>query len=181
LGVTFRHISDDALVPSDLGECQCCERTDAPSFDYVGEIPNPSLAANPELASSEPEIHAACAKCINSGLVQKTEYELSTVSNQIGAISADNSNAIEQYHRIPNIPLMMQRQDWPTCCNEWCEFTGNPLDIAQSIGVPAIYQYWDGQPKEPHWDFELQPESLREVCLFRCLACGKLFFIWQPT
>ena len=181
LGATFPQIADDALIDSDLGECQCCERTDVPSYDYRGEILEPALAANPELAMSEPEIHAACDKCILSGAVKKSAHEISEVQKLIDEISRNNPNALEQYHQIPHIPLMMQREDWPHCCDAWCEYTGVPSNQQESVAVPATYQFWNRQPANPHWDFELRPESLNEVCLFQCTSCDKLFFIWQPT
>jgi hypothetical protein len=81
---------------------------------------------------------------------------------------------------------MMQREDWPLCssgpgCGDWCEFVGNPRDKDAAVLVPSEYQFWDRCPTKWSGDFEIIPESLREVCLFRCSACGQGYFIWKPT
>ena len=181
MGTTFQHISDIALAPSSLGECQHCEESAKTSYDYTGDIVDPSLAANPQLAADEPEIYAACADCINSGNLRKHKYELAEIQRVVDQFIDDKESAIEQYHRIPHIPLMMQRNDWPACCGTWCEFTGNPSSQDDSVSVPSNHQYWNSGPTDPHWNFELRPESLREVCKFNCVNCGKRYFIWQPT
>lgn len=181
MGTTFRYIAEPALEPSELGECQHCERPDIPSYDYPGEIIDPTLAANPQLAADEPEIHAACADCINGGNIRKSEYEIREIQPVINAFSDDPVTAIDRYHQIPHIPLMMQREDWPMCCGDWCEFVGNPADHDASVLVPSQHQFWNRGPVEPHFDYELRPESLSEVCIFQCLSCDKSYFIWQPT
>ena len=66
MGTTFRYIAETALESSGLGECQCCERAGVVSYNYRGEIADPSAAANPQLADEEPEIFAACADCIGA-------------------------------------------------------------------------------------------------------------------
>ncbi len=118
MGMTFRYISESALEPSELGECQHCERSDYKSFDYRGEIIDPSLAANPSLASEDPEIHAACAKCIQGGNLRKSQHEIREIQTVIDGFADDSVDAIRSYHTIPHIPLMMQREDWPICCND---------------------------------------------------------------
>ncbi|OWK45766.1 hypothetical protein FRUB_02097 [Fimbriiglobus ruber] len=40
---------------------------------------------------------------------------------------------------------------------------------------------WRGDYKQLYGDMTLEPESLNEVCLFRCLKCGKEVFTWQMT
>lgn len=181
MGTTFRYIAETPLESSGLGEYQCCERAGVVSYNYRGEIAAPSAAANPQLADEEPEIFAACADCINAGLVRKSDYEIGEIQTLINAYASDKQNAAQQYHRIPHIPLMMQREDWPLCCGDWCEFVGVPADYDESVRVPSQNQFWDRRPIEPHWDFELKPESLREIRLFKCLLCDKTYFVWQPT
>jgi len=181
MGITFQYIAENALKASELGDCQCCERAGVASYNYRGGIVDPSAAANPQLAEEEPEIFAACADCINGGLVHKDEYESGEIQGIINVVARDKEKAIQQYHRIPHIPLMMQREDWPMCCGDWCEYIGIPADYDESVQVPSLHQFWHRRPVEPHWDFELKPESLREVCIFKCLACDKTYFIWQPT
>lgn len=181
MGATFRYIAETALESSELGDCQCCERASVVSYAYRGEIVDPSAAANPQLAEEDPAIHAACADCINDGLVRKDDYEISEIQSVINAFANNKEKVIDQYHQIPHIPLMMQREDWPMCCGDWCEFTGVPADYDESVKVPAQHQFWERRPVDPHWDFELRPESLCEVCIFQCLSCDKSYFIWQPT
>lgn len=181
MGATFRYIADSALEESDLGECQHCERPSIPSYAYRGEIINPQLAANVELASEDNEIFAACADCIHAGNLRKDDYELSQIQGIVNSFATDRELAIRNYYLIPHIPLMMQREDWPMCCGDWCEFIGNPPDDNASVRVPFEYEYWKTRPMKQAFDHELRPESLREVCLFRCLSCPKTYFIWQPT
>jgi hypothetical protein len=181
MGSTFRYIADDALRVSELGDCQFCERPGVPSYKYTGIIVHPSQAANAALAAEEPELFAACADCIHAGHVRKDDYEISRILDVLNAFATDQARAVSDYHLTPHIPLMMQDEDWPFCCNDWCEFIGNPADDEASVRVPANFTYWDHRPTPCQWDFELRPESLREVCLFRCLSCPKTYFIWQPT
>jgi hypothetical protein len=42
-------------------------------------------------------------------------------------------------------------------------------------------EYWKGDFKKFFGDMTLEPESLREVCLFRCLMCDRRVFTWQMT
>lgn len=181
MGSTFRYISDAAMEESDLGECQHCESPGIPSYNYRGEIIDPTLAANSELASKDNGIFAACAPCIHGGNLRKDEYELGRVRPIIDSFASDRIAAVRSYHLIPHIPLMMQDEDWPMCCGDWCEFIGNPPDYEASVRVPFEYQFWDHRPVNRKRDYELRPESLREVCLFRCLSCPRTYFIWQPT
>lgn len=144
------------------------------------DLPDAS-SANSKFAEDEPEIEAACAGCINAGLVQKDDYAVAEVQGIINAFAIDKAKVTQKYHRIPNIPLMMQYDDWPMCCGDWCEFFGTPSDYEESVRIPSQHQFWDRRPVKPHWDFELKPESFSEICLFRCRSCDKTYFIWQPT
>ena len=181
MGATFRYIADDALKESGLGECQHCERVGVPSFNYRGIIIDPQLAANTELASQDNDIFAACSDCIHGGNIRKDDYEVGQIQGIINSFASDKEAAVRSYHLIPRIPLMMQNEDWPLCCNDWCEFIGNPADYEASVRVPNENKFWDHGPSNHSFDFELRPESLREVCLFRCVSCPKTYFIWQPT
>lgn len=169
------------MTASRLGECQHCERDGVPAYDYTGRIVDPELAANVELAREDDAIFAACADCIHGGNVRKRPYELERMRPIANRFAPDANAALDSYHLIPHIPLMMQSEDWPMCCNDWCEFTGNPPDLNVSVRVPVENEFWDRGPSEFDSGFELQPESLREICLFRCLTCSKTYFIWQPT
>jgi hypothetical protein len=177
MGLAFRYIADNALAQSNLGSCQHCERTEFSSYDYCGEIINPRLAANVELATTDNKIFAACAACIHGGNIRKTDFELGRVQPIIDSFALDKVSAARNYHLIPHIPLMMQDQDWPMCCGDWCEYVGNPKDDEESVRVPSQFQFWDHRPSNETVDDELRPESLREVCLFRCLSCARLLHL----
>ncbi|MGC4006398.1 MAG: CbrC family protein [Pirellulales bacterium] len=181
MGSTFRYIHDSALVESDLGVCQHCARQGFAAYDYHGEIVDSHAAANVALALVEKEIYAACAPCIHDGNIRKRDYELERIRPIVDEFARDKTVAIRDYHRIPHIPLMMQDADWPMCCGDWCEFLGNPPDFETSLSVPFHFRFWDHSPAEYLATQSLVPESLREVCLFRCLACTNSYFIWQPT
>ena len=58
--------------------------------------------------------------------MRKSDYEISEIQKLINAHASDKHNAVQQYNRIPHVPLMMQREDWPLCCGDWCEFVGFP-------------------------------------------------------
>jgi hypothetical protein len=181
MGTLFRYIADSALNESGLGECQHCERPTIPAYKYNGLIVDLSRAANPALAAEDNVIFAACADCIHGGNLRKDDYELRQIQPIIVAFANDSESAVRNYHLIPHVPLMMQREDWPMCCGDWCEFIGNPPDYDASVRVPSEYQFWNRQPVNRAFGFDLRPESLREVCLYRCLTCPKKYFIWQPT
>jgi hypothetical protein len=67
------------------------------------------------------------------------------------------------------------------CCGGWCEFVGVPTSRDESRQVPHIFRYWERGPAEWQFQYDLLPESLREVCLFCCGTCGEGWFVWQPT
>lgn len=181
MGSVFRYISDEAMHESDLGNCQHCDRDGVVSYDYRGEIVDPKLASDVELAEEEPGVFAACAECILGGNLKKDDYETSRMRPLVDAFAAGNEQILIAYHKIPHIPLMMQDEDWPICCGDWCEYVGYPSDYDQSVKVPDNYIFWQRSPSSQKLGFPLKPESLREVCLFGCLHCSKSFFIWQPT
>jgi hypothetical protein len=181
MGTMFRYVADAALTPSDLGDCQLCERIGVTSYSFTGVITDPSRAANPQLAQEDPHVFALCAACILGGNVRKHDSEIAEIRRIVNAFAVDRAAAIANYHTLPHIPLMMQHRDWPMCCGDWCEFYGNPADYRESVEVPSLHQFWDYRPHKWDRDFELKPESLREVCVFRCLTCNRSYFIWQPT
>lgn len=181
MGTVFQYIADAALEPSGLGACQHCDRSNVTSYAYHGEIVDASLAANPQLAREDPEIYAACADCIRGGNLRKSTYDLSQIQRVVDGFAHDKAAAIVRYNGIPQIPLMMQNEDWPMCCGDWCEFHGNPKDTLESVDVPRKSEYWEFGIGKWEFDFELEPESLREVCVFRCRMCDRSYFIWQPT
>lgn len=184
MGSVFKHIADTALQPTELGPdepCQHCQRDDVVVYDYIGRIIDPTRAADVALATDDNEIFAACADCILGGNLQKNASEIDDVRRVVNRFAADPKAALAAFSETPHIPLMMQDSDWPICCGELCEFRGNPANYDESVLVPARNQFWDRQPTDWQSDFDLRPEALREVCLFKCQSCEKTYFIWQST
>jgi hypothetical protein len=181
MGKVFRCIADRAMYPCGGDQCHHCGRIDRPIYRYFGEIIDPSLAGDPTLAIEEPEVSELCADCILGGNVRKPDFEIQEIMPTIRRFASDRARAVEEYHRIPNIPLFLQRKDWPLCCGEWCEFTGVPATTEESRQVPENYRYWERGPTTWHYEHPLLPESLREVSLFRCVCCNRPWFTWQFT
>lgn len=181
MGSVFRHVADTALYPCGGDACQQCGRADRPIYDYTGRIVDPLLAADPALAADEPHVYEVCADCIRGGNLRKSEVRVREVMPMVRAFAAHPERAVAEYHRLPDIPLFLQRDDWPMCCGEWCEFAGVPASYDESRQVPAGYGYWERGPTAWRFGHELLPESLREVSLFRCLTCGRPWFTWQFT
>lgn len=181
MGSTFRYVADQALFACGGDECHHCGRKDVPIYSYTGTIVDPTRAADPDLAREEPEVSELCADCILGGNVRKYDSAVREIMRTVNAFAADPRQALEEYHRTPDIPLFLQREDWPMCCGQWCEFTGVPKDYEDSRQVPARHSFWDRGPREWTYGDGLMPESLREVSLFRCLICPQLWFTWQCT
>ena len=179
MGKTFCYIADDAMFPCDGEECHLCETEESPLYLYFGEIIHPEHAANPQLAREEPEISELCAECILSGHVRRNADV--RIQKTINRFAKDKQAAWEAFHRTPDIPLFLQYTDWPMCCGDWCEFVGVPSSYDESKVVPDNYHYWEDSPKAWKSDFELMPETLREISLFRCLDCEEKLFTWQFT
>jgi hypothetical protein len=181
MGTTFRYIADAALRGMDEGECHHCGRTVSPLFYYSGVIVDPNLSSDPDLAREEPRVDEACGPCILSGNLRKDAYIVGIATRQLRQFGADVPSMLEGLHRTPEVPLFLQGFDWPVCCGEWCEFTGTPQSYEESVQVPPTRTLWRYGPATWDYGFDLEPESLREVSLFRCLRCPNLYFVWQCT
>jgi uncharacterized protein CbrC (UPF0167 family) len=181
VGSVFRHVADAAMYACGGEQCHHCERAGLPIYRYSGEIIDPALAHDPALAAEEPEVHELCADCILGGNVRKSDDRVRQVAPTVTRFAADSARAVEEYHRLPDIPLFLQREDWPMCCGEWCEFVGVPASYEESPGVPASHSYWERGPATWRFTDQLLPESLREVSLFQCVRCSRPWFTWQMT
>lgn len=182
MGNTFRYIHDSALytVEDEIGDpCNFCNTTTDPVYSYWGYILQPDLAADPELARTDPDVFQLCSKCTLTSHVQKhVEPSLLKTINQF----ANNKQlTLEQFHRTPDIPRCVQGMDWPICCGEWCEFIGVPSSYDESRVIPDNYEYWNFEPKPWYEDCVLEPEELSEISLFQCFQCKKKHFIFQCT
>ena len=179
LGSVFNYIDDAAMFPCGGTQCHHCETETAPIFNFDGEIVNPDLAANPQLARDEPEVSELCADCILGGNIRK--YITPEIQKTINRFAADAAAAKAAYCRTPTIPLFLQYPDWPICCGDWVEFLGYPSTVEESESVPQRFLYWERELRDWTSDYALRPESLREVSLFRCKTCDRQQFTWQFT
>lgn len=179
----FEHVAEKAerAIDDPDARCQYCERAYVPVFGYPGVIVDPSRAANPELATTDPEVFELCADCINSSAVERNDdFEASRL---IAHFATDPKAALAAYHRLPDIPLFLQRFDWPICCGTWCVFTGSPTDHAALVAVQSSLRYWQQGPALRGRDFasEGEPKSMTEISCFRCDTCGERYYTDQFT
>lgn len=183
MGPLFEHVAEGAERQIDDPDalCQYCERAGVPVFGYPGMITDPSHAANPELARTEPEVFELCADCINSSAVKRTDDF--QASRLVARFASNPQEALRSYHRLPDIPLFLQSFDWPICCGTWCVFTGSPSDNAALVAVQSSHQYWQEGPATSGRDFasEGEPESMTEISCFRCDTCGNRHYTDQFT
>jgi hypothetical protein len=181
VGTVFKHVADSALG-SGLGTaCHHCEREDLPIYPYFGEIVNPELAHDPQLAREEPAVSELCAECIVGGNVRRDNHF--EAESTIARFAADPDRAWKEFHQLPNLPLFLQRLDWPMCCGEWCEFTGIPGSYRDLLKIQDGCQGWNRGPGAPPRDFREggAPASLREVSVFHCHECGSGYYTDQFT
>jgi hypothetical protein len=181
MGTTFRYIADAAFRQMDSGQCHHCGRTASPLFYYSGTIVDPDLSSDPALAREEPDVCEACGPCIVGGNLCKNDHVIGIATRLLRRFGADIPSMLDALNRTPKSPLFLQDFDWPVCCGEWCEFTGYPRTYEESVQVPSTRTLWRRGPAEWDYGFDLQPETLDEVSLFRCLHCSRPYFVWQCT
>ena len=90
----------------------------------------------------------------------------------------------DEFRRTPTFPLFLQGEDWPFCCGDFAEFQGTPKTYEESIRIGREWALWDRKfttYEDLFGDMTLEPESLREVSLFRCPRCEKEIYTWQCT
>lgn len=90
---------------------------------------------------------------------------------------------IEKLRRTPQIPLMMQCDDWVVCCNDLCEFLGSPADMEALLELTDSATYWESGLGHSGRDFRCDgpPESFSEISEFRCFHCHSRYWIDQYT
>jgi len=179
VGSKLKYIADSALYRCGGDVCHHCESEDKPIYSYFGKVINPNKAKNVQLALEEPDMDELCVDCINSGNVKRRDYY--EFEKTIELYAKDNEYSLREINLLPDIPLFLQGADWPMCCGEWCEFQGCPESYDQSVHFPKKYKYWEQGPKGWDADYELMPESLREISLFKCSCCQEEYFTWQFT
>lgn len=169
MGQLFTYIADDALRTWPYGTCSLCDRADVAAYPYSGFMMRKDGRIE--------ELEAVCADCLRSHSLQwANESELPAVIRQSGELLA-------RLRQTPQIPLMMQYFDWPVCCGDLCEFSGSPAAAEELVEIRRTAVYWERGLGKQGRDFAESgaPESLREVSVFGCHACGKRYWIDQFT
>jgi hypothetical protein len=191
MGTIFKYLTDEALARSaESGPCPGCS-TDAPVF-RIEAAPHQE-----EWTGSDPMVEALCAQCLRSTPLRRLEprdqemdvQRLLSQHYPKGVLTGRERlgklvGICDELRRTPRAPLFLQGEDWPFCCGDFAEYVGYPdsYEAAGHIGRTAAY--WDRGPAsflELHGEAALEPESLEEVCIFRCLDCSTLLFTWQAT
>lgn len=184
MGTLFRYVADTMLATENTDfddTCDHCHCTDQIIYQYYGEIIDPELAADPELARDEPEIESLCAACLLGSNTKRTnEYK---VEEYIEKFAKDLSYCWQELHKLPEIPLFLQGFTWPMCCGEWTEFYAVPNKIEDLIEIQETHQFWEIGPEENCRVFaeDGAPEDFDEVSQFRCLHCEKKYYTDQFT
>ena len=187
MGQLFKLISDEIAATAESGVCESCNETCA-LFPIHADLDND------EWSYSSDECEALCASCIRRLPLRRfawrdAERRISHIVNDHhpkGTLNGAHRQSklvsiCDEYRRTPEFPLFLQNEDWPYCCGNFCEYLGVPESYEQSIRIGREMKCWEGDFNELYGDMALEPESLNEVCLFRCLTCDARMFTWQCT
>lgn len=188
MGKLFELIADNALEKLDeyYTECHVCGRTDVDLYQYQGEY-------QPENGEIDEDIYAAFAECILTkklSHISASEY-IETVKDYLSnaRISAEErlqleEKLIEKYQKTPDVPVFLQYDDRPLCCDDITEFTGYPKNEEELFEKTKNSVYWERKEFDSNkYDFKKSgsPESLSDVATFKCSRCGRNFFTFQFT
>lgn len=187
MGSLFRYIADDIAGQATPDECPACHRH-LPLFPIEAAIDNDEWTVEADC----PE--ALCAECIRRMRLRQfaprdgeaTVQQIINASFPKGTLSGERRinklvSICDEFRRTPTLPLFLQDEDWPWCCGDFCEYLGVPASYEESIRIGREMQLWGGDYRQRYGEMTLEPESLSEVCLFRCLTCDKRVFTWQMT
>ena len=182
MGNKFKYIADavlSKLLESDE-ECQHCGKKDRDVYAFNGEIINPNLSFDVELAKDEPEIYYACEECIKSGNLIPDEY----IEDEIKRKSPDTMQGIIEGVEFRQKPYVMflQNPEWPYCCGDMTELIGEtPLEGTHF----DEYKCWE--PMSPAVsEFQLKDfyplgklDVLYTMNLFHCNECSSKYWNFQ--
>jgi hypothetical protein len=181
MGTIFKLIADHALQaedPSYYSQCQVCESPGVPVYPCQGR-----LIREDGTTERDHDVYVACEKCLKARRIEHIdEYYL----NEFIASRVDDAAvALDLMRQTPRCPNFVQDSDWPICCRQLTEYTGEPtLDEAQELDCSG--QYWSQGPETFDTPVVgLVPKErlsvLGGVSAFRCQVCGKKFWIFQFT
>ncbi len=189
MGKLFELIADHALkkLDEDDDECHVCGKTHIDLYPYQGKLTF-------ENGKVDDDIYAACAGCLlTKALSHNCDFEyIKTIDKYLATSNLNTEQQqirkiqlIEKYQKTPDIPLFMQYQDRPLCCNDITEFSGHPVNKEELYKMTENTIYWEKEIKEKSelYDFRKvgNPESLNDVSSFKCLHCNRQFFTFQFT
>ncbi|MBZ4187258.1 hypothetical protein [Niabella beijingensis] len=189
MGQIFEFIADAALEVLDdyYTECHVCNSTGVDLYTYQGKLML-------EDGTVDDDIYAVCADCIKTQpLIPSGEWAYSqTIRDYLTAqqttpqaYDALLQKLLKQYRQTPQLPLFLQYDDRPLCCNTLTEFTGYPADEKELFHITENNTYWEKQvaEKSEYMDFRKYglPEGERDIAAFRCPACNKAYFTFQFT
>lgn len=200
MGKTFELISDKALEKAleekrelnnalgkkGLEECNICGE-EAVLYSYQGE-------EHDEEGEYIDDCYMVCAECILKGSINHScdfeyiktiETYLDTLTLSIEEKKSIQEILINKYQRTPDIPLFMQREDRPLCCNDIAEFIGHPESDEELFEISEQNIYWEQgiKPKLEYCNFREYgiPESYRDIAAFKCSHCEQKYFTFQFT
>ena len=187
MGSLFRYITDEIATRVESGECPCCQRQ-APQFPIEVAIDDDEWTVTADCSEN------LCSACIRRLPLRKFAprrsekhvQEIINAHHPRGTLNGEQRinrlvSICDEFRRTPTLPLFLQSEDWPWCCGDFCEYFGFPGSNEESIRIGREIQMWEGDFRQLFGDVTLQPECLREVCLFRCLKCDQQLFTWQMT
>jgi len=189
MGQIFELIADSALTPLDdyYTECHVCDSTGIGLYAYQGRH---YLADG----TVDDDIYAVCASCIlTEKLAHSCDFEyIKTIDQYISRQELSDSQKsalsialIAKYQHTPGIPLFMQYEDRPLCCNDITEFTGHPTDREMLYHKTENSIYWEkmirAKPAIYNFRNSGSPENFRDVALFKCRHCKEQYFTFQFT
>ena len=187
MGHLFKFISDEIARTAETGVCENCSLA-KPLFPIHAEIDLD------EWGYGSDSTEELCADCIRRLPLRRfawrdSERRISQIVNEHhprGTLRGDQRQCklvsiCDEFRRTPQFPLFLQNEDWPYCCGNFCEYLGVPACYDESIQIGRDTQCWQGDFTALYGDMTLEPESLNEVCLFRCLTCDSRMFTWQCT
>lgn len=187
MGTLFRYIADNVAKGAEHAVCPCCQRS-ASLFPIEAAIDQAEWTASADCPEE------LCSDCIRRLPLRKfaprrgerVVQELINAHYPKGTLNGEQRinklvSICDEYRRTPTYPLFLQDEDWPWCCGDFCEYLGSPTSVEESIRIGREMQYWGGDFQQLYGPMTLEPESLHEVCIFRCLTCEQQVFTWQMT
>jgi len=209
MGTRFRYIADDALRTVEGAICIVCDRDDVDVYPYSGYWIQPSGDSESVGQVCAECIKTADLRWLGEDdlgdslgsefrLVETEHPEITWQPGQDHVIryglrvhryrkvpvwTGKSAELLDKLRRTPQIPWMTQGSDWVVCCSDLCEFIGSPRSKRELLKVRRKAHFWHHGPARHPRNFRREgpPEFYEEISVFRCLACGKRYWIDHYT